>query len=314
MADSLLRHLTRRYGNVDARIVESIMAPALLKVIAVEQTVARAATLPGEKGPWVAHFRLEIMKGEESFLTRGRTGKFVPQEYAEGSAPWREIAKGRVLHTPTVGDGETMGEVYVGGSSSKARLIQIVATELKAGDYLELDRYGASAKITSALVEASFVEHARQHGFTVRRMPEDLAKHIGTYFNYDFEIEKDDKSARVEVKSLWGTDTTKARLIRSKGRDNQTSSCQFASQDIFAVSRFLRTGELRDWAFCRSVSDLDDPAWGLPIARTRADGKPIPEHVTQNPPIADPPQNPPWFTDIDSVFTSLPDYVFTRRR
>lgn len=313
MADHLLRNLTRRYGKVDATIVESIMAPALLKVIAVERTVARAAAEPGEKGPWVARFRLEIRPGEESFLTRGRTGKFVPREYVEGKALWREIAKGRVLRTPTVGDGETVGEVYLGDSSSKAGLTQIVTTELKAGDYLELDRYGASAKITSALVEASFVEHARQHGFIVRRMPEDIAKHVGVYCNYDFEIEKRGKSARVEVKSLWGTNTTKARLIRSKGRNNRTSSCRFASQDIFAVSMFLRTGDLRDWAFCRSVAVLDDPVWGLPVALTREGRKPIPEHVTQNPPIADPPQSPPWLTDIDSMYRSLPDSVFTRR-
>ena len=282
------------------------MAPALVKVTAVGKRVERAPAVPGRTGPWVATFRVEIPPGEEPFLTRGRTGKFVPSAYVNGTAPWREIAKGRILHTPTLGDRETSGEIYVGSAGSKTRLVEIVSSQLTPGAYLEIDRYGATAKITSALVEASFVDHARSHGFTVRRMPEDVAKHIAEYFNYDFQIERDGKTARVEVKSLWGTDTTKARLIRSLGPDTPTSSCRFDSQDIFAVSRFLRTGDLNDWAFCRSVSDIVDPKWGLPVARKRQGGEPIPDHVTQNPPVDDPPQTPPWFTDVDAVFTALP--------
>ncbi len=306
MSDDLLRNLTRRYGKVDAALIESIMAPALVKVTMVDRSVRRASTVLGARGPWTAPFSVVIPSGEQAFLTRGRTGKFVPRDYVEGDAPWREIAKGRILQTPRSADRTTSGEIYVGGSSSKARLTKIVTDELRAGDYLEIDRYGASAKITSALVEASFVSHARRHGFAVRRMPEDVAKHIAEYFNYDFEIKRGGASARVEVKSLWGTDTTKARLIRSLGPNTPTSSCKFESQDIFAVSLFLRTGNLDDWAFCRSVSNLDDPVWGLPVARVRKGGEAIPDHVTQNPPIDTPPQNPPWFTDIDSVFTTLP--------
>lgn len=305
MPDDLLRNLTRRYGHVEAALVESIMAPALLRVIALDHEVERAAAVPGRTGPWVASFRIEIPEGEQTFLTRGRTGKFVPLEYVDADEAWREIAKGRILQTPAPGDGETFGEVYVGGSSSRSRLTQIVMEELKVGDYLEIDRYGASAKITSALVEASFVAHARERGFAVRRMPEDVARHIDEYYNYDFQIEKEGRSARVEVKSLWGTDTTKARLIRSLGPATPTSSCRFDSQDIFAVSRFLRTGDLNDWAFCRSVSDQHDRVWGLPVARRRVGNVPIPDHVTQNPPIDDPPQNPPWFTDVADVFAQL---------
>lgn len=305
MADELLRQLTRRYGEVDASLVASIMAPALLKVTDVGTEVERAQAVGGTTGPWTARFRIAIPDGEQSFLTRGRTGKFVPGEYVEDNAPWREIAKGRILHTPAPGQHETLGEIYVGTKSSRARLAEIVETELKVGDYLEIDRYGASAKITSSLVEASFVEHARERGFAVRRMPEDVAKHIAAYFNYDFEIERDGRSARVEVKSLWGTDTTKARLIRSKGKNTETSSCKFESQDIFAVSLFLRSGNLNDWAFCRSVSRDDDAKWGLPVARLRQGGQPLPEYVTQNPAIDDPPQNPPWFTDVGDVFDCL---------
>ena len=85
------------------------------------------------------------------------------------------------------------------------------------------------------------MDHARKRGFAVRRMPEDVARHIAGYYNYDFQIEKDGRTARVEVKSLWGTDG----------------------------------------------------------------GVLLPDHVTQNPPIHDPPQNLPWFTDVGDVFDRL---------
>src|SRR4051794_14693020 len=107
MSDELLPELTRRYGNVDASLVASIMAPALLEVIAIDPEVRRADGVPGTTAPWTARFQVEIPDGEQTFLTRGRTGKFVPSDYVEGDAPWREIAKGRILSTPAPGDRET---------------------------------------------------------------------------------------------------------------------------------------------------------------------------------------------------------------
>lgn len=57
-------------------------------------------------------------------------------------------------------------------------------------------------------------------------MPEDCAKHLGTYYNYDFEFEKNGITKKVEVKSIWGTDTRFARLIHSKSKTHLTSSCK----------------------------------------------------------------------------------------
>ena len=124
-------------------------------------------------------------------------------------------------------------------------------------------------------------------------MPEDMAQHIGTYRNYDFEVEKKGVRKKVEVKSLWGTNTKFARLIHSKTDGYPTSSCKFATQDFFAVSLFLRTGRIQDFAFARSVPK-NVKLYGLPRA-----GK-FPAHVNQNPPCAV--GDGTWFGSLDEVW------------
>ncbi len=144
-------------------------------------------------------------------------------------------------------------------------------------------------------------------------MPEDMARHLGSYKNFDFVIEKNGRSKRLEVKSLWGTNTKFARLIHSttkrpkgdpatwttqqKANYYPTSSCKFATQDIFAVSPFLRTGNISQFAFACSVPKDEQP-FGLARARK------YPEHVGQNPPceIGD----GTWFSTIDEVWHLLP--------
>jgi hypothetical protein len=121
------------------------------------------------------------------------------------------------------------------------------------------------------------------------------------YPSYDFDVERDGDKRKVEVKSLWGTDTRYARLIHGKstGQDRgqpnyyATSSCKFATQDIFAVSLFLRTGNLRDFAFARSVP-RDVAPYGLPRATN------YPDYVNQNPEcvIGD----GTWFASIEEVW------------
>ena len=137
------------------------------------------------------------------------------------------------------------------------------------------------------------VEVLKSAGYTVRRMPEDMAQHIGTYLNYDFEVEKNGVRKKVEVKSLWGTNTKFARLIHSKTDGYPTSSCKFATQDFFAVSLFLRTGRIQDFAFARSVPK-DIKPYGLPRA-----GK-FPDHVNQNPPCV--PGDGTWFGSLGEVW------------
>lgn len=143
------------------------------------------------------------------------------------------------------------------------------------------------------MVEYSFARIAGESGYKIQRMPEDMARHLGTYYHYDFELERDGIVKRVEVKSLWGTNTKFARLIHSKTKEYLTSSCKFDTQDIFAVSLFLRTGDIRDFAFARSVPN-DVKSYGLPRSSK------YPEYVNQNPSceIGD----GTWFASIDEVW------------
>jgi hypothetical protein len=194
------------------------------------------------------------------------------------------------------------GELYF----DAARLLSAFA-EVKKGDYLEIDPFGVTSKIESALCEAAFFLEAEKLGYSVTRMPENVAKHVGTQNYFDFRLERDGRAYRVELKSLWGTDTTKARLIHTVSREGggknsargdrqvwRTSSCRFSDQDIFAVAMWLRTGRVTDFAYALSLSEEDHKEWGLPKVQK------YPEHVTQNPSISNPPSGP-WTSDLNEI-------------
>ena len=166
---------------------------------------------------------------------------------------------------------------------------------------MEIDNYGISSSLTSALAELEFSEIAKSKGYSVKRMPEDIAKHLmedGKYYNYDFLIEKDGVSKKIEVKSLWGTDTSKVRLIHALGNNYKTSSCKFETQDIFAVNLFLRTGRIKDFAYAISKYEGDDP-YGLPCA-TGKSGDKLTEYVHQNPDMVI--GNGKWYGDLDEIW------------
>ena len=281
---ALFLRLTKRYGGATPEALESILCPVLIPIRALDKTVLR---LP-KQNHYRASFEVLVDKEGEDLIVPGRTGKFVPGSYARGG-PWREVAKGRILHVDRKA-GVAKGEVYCGGT--KNELISALE-ELSTTDLLEIDQYGASAKVLSGLVEYSLVQVLKQSGYTVRRMPEDMAKHIGHYAYFDFEVEKAGTTKRVEVKSLWGTNTKFARLIHSLTTGYPTSSCKFDSQDFFAVSLFLRTGSICDFAFARSVPK-DVKPYGLPRARKH------PTHVNQNPTceVGD----GTWFASLDDVW------------
>lgn len=271
-AEKVLSMLTRRYGRIDQKALIAILCPALIPIDTLDRRIYK------ERGRahYRAGFSLRITEQNEHLMQKGRTGKFVPKSYVEGSV-WNELAKGRLLEIDW-SHRIAHGEVYIGSSSRKADLEEAV-TLLTEDDYLEVDQFGASAKVLSSLVEYAFAAEAKKEGFIVRRMPEDTAKHVGEYYHYDYEIECDGSVKKVEVKSLWGTNTQYARLIRSKTKDNPTSSYRFDTQDIFAVNLFLRTGSVYDFAYARSVP-VDEKPYGLPRATK------YPTHVNQNPPCS----------------------------
>lgn len=267
--EALFRTLVRRYGAIAPEALIRVLCPLNVPIASLDKRIVR---LPGQDH-WRASFTVEINDETRPALSVSTTGKFIPNAHVTGAAPWQELAKGRIVSLDTA-NGIAHGEVYV-GPSSRAALDAAVAA-LGDNDFLEIDQFGAAAKVLSALAESTLATNLEAEGFDVRRMPEDTARHLGAYANYDFEVERDGVMRKVEVKSLWGTDTTKARLIHSTGADYPTSSCKFATQDFFAVSLFLRTGSLNDWAFARSVPDTDQQH-GLPRVSAH------PAHVTQNP-------------------------------
>ena len=294
--------LTRRYSGSSIESLVAVLCPLLIPIRTLEKTVFKV----DGQAHYRASFTVEITHENQVVLQRGQTGKFIPGGFGSDPAViWKEIAKGRIIEVDT-GTGIASGEIYTGGSQQK---LVAALEDLAEADLLEIDQYGASAKVLSGLAEFQLVERARSAGYTVRRMPEDMAKHLGAYPNYDFELEKAGVLKKVEVKSVWGTNTEYARLIHStttrptgpeanwtpEQRKNYypTSSCKFETQDLFAVSLFLRTGNIRDFAFARSVP-IDVEKHGLPRVSN------YPEHVHQNPKceVGD----GTWFATIDEVW------------
>jgi len=280
----LFEELTSRYRGADPQALVQVLRPILVPIHSLNKEIFK---VPGQSH-YRASFSVAVDETNHELIVRGRTGKFVPREYTEGGI-WKEIAKGRIVDVNRETDIAT-GEVYTGGT--KAQLEEALQ-ELSEDDYLEIDQYGAAAKVLSGLVEYSFARIAGESGYKIQRMPEDMARHLGTYYHYDFELERDGIVKRVEVKSLWGTNTKFARLIHSKTKEYLTSSCKFETQDIFAVSLFLRTGDIRDFAFARSAPN-DVKSYGLPRSSK------YPEYVNQNPSceIGD----GTWFASIDEVW------------
>jgi hypothetical protein len=227
-------------------------------------------------------------------VVRGRTGKVVPKGSTVGDEPWREIIKARIHEADET---KCVGELHAPRRADlEERLLQVDPEHV----VLEIDRFGAAAKVESALTEVAFERQALAEDFLVWRMPEDTARHLGVYARYDFRLR--DKSSgierRFELKSLWGTDSRYARLISSKTKTNPTSSPRFDSQDFFAVNLWLRTGNISDIAFARSVPRSEQHPHGLPVAPS------FPEHVNQNP-LCDPGDGT-WFRQIREVWDLPP--------
>lgn len=285
----MFENLCKRYHGMTADSLQHILCPMLVPISKIDRTVFK---VEGQKH-WRASFQIKISDKYSELMTVGRTGKFVSNAYAKGRGVWNEIAKGRIIHVDR-NKGIADGEIYLGSTKNTKTKLLNALSHLTENDFLEIDQYGASAKILSALVEYNLAYLAKRAGYKVTRMPEDCAKHLGKYYNYDFEFSKNGDTKRIEVKSLWGTDTQYARLIHSKSNDHETSSCKFETQDIFAVSLFLRTGNSMDFAFAKSISEIDDPEHGLPHATNQ------PDYVTQNPVCTI--DNVRWFKNIDDIW------------
>jgi hypothetical protein len=301
-SDQAMKMLTRRY-TADREALIAVLCPLLVPIHTLDKTIFVAAGQNHAR----ATFTVKVNEETSGVIVRGRTGKFVPASYGGGEPGWREIAKGRIVNVDTT-TGLAEGEIYL-GFGGRADELEAAIVELTASDFLEIDQYGVAAKALSGLSEYYLVENLKARGFHVIRMPEDMAAHLGAYMNFDFLVERDGVQKRLEVKSLWGTNTSFARLIHStttrpQGPDETwtpsqranyypTSSCKFATQDFFAVSLFLRTGIISEFAFARSIP-RDVQPHGLPRA------KKYPEHMSQNPSCSV--GDGTWFATLDDVW------------
>jgi hypothetical protein len=300
--EEAMKMLTRRYTAAPEALI-AVLCPLLVPINTLDKTIFVAMGQTHAR----ASFTVRVNAETSGVLVRGRTGKFVPAAYGGGEPGWREIAKGRIIDVDNA-TGIAHGEVYL-GFGGQATDLEAAIANLTAGDFLEIDQYGVAAKALSGLSEYYLVENLKARGYKVVRMPEDMAAHLGSYMNFDFLVERDGVTKRLEVKSLWGTNTNFARLIHSTTTRPQgpeenwtdaqranyypTSSCKFATQDFFAVGLFLRTGNVKEFAFARSVA-RDIQPHGLPRARRYTD------HMSQNPScnIGD----GTWFASLDEVW------------
>lgn len=260
---------------------------------------------------------------DTAHIVPGKTGKIIPKEYITGSKLWKELVKGRIMELE---DDRISGELYMMRKSALEKGLE----EIRVGDLFEIDCFGVTSKLESALTEAALAKVAKEEGYYVKRMPENIAIHVkpklAEYLessdlprfvleilrkderakgwpNFDFLIEKHGIIRRVEVKSLWGTDTSKARLIHSVGGRWETSSCRFEDQDIFAVNLWLRTGNIKDFGFARSVLKDDRHPFGLPAATKKSrDGRKLllRDYVNQNPDCRI--GNGSWFSSLNEVW------------
>src|SRR5579862_8483466 len=150
------RKLSNRYKGATPESLVAVLCPILIPIEALDLTIA-----PKNKNrPAHATFAVRVTDENSVCLVRGRTGKFVPQG-CDGDGDWKEIAKGRILGvTP---DGLAHGEIYVG--SGRVDDLTAALAELKRGDYLEIDQFGAAAKVLSALAEYFLVQNAVALGY-----------------------------------------------------------------------------------------------------------------------------------------------------
>lgn len=143
--DPLVQALSQRYVGVAPEALMAVMCPLLIPIHELDKTVTKNVG----QSHYRATFRIKITEQNETVIQVGRTGKFVPSSYLNGGT-WSEIVKGRIVSVDTQA-GIAEGEIYTGENSKKS-LIDALSNLLEA-DYWEVDQYGASAKILSALAE-----------------------------------------------------------------------------------------------------------------------------------------------------------------
>ncbi|MFO0139195.1 MAG: hypothetical protein ACK535_14535, partial [Cyanobacteriota bacterium] len=158
------RLIQRRYGNALPDAFVDILCPLLIPIRTIDRQIIK---LDGQTH-YRASFTIDLTPQNRQIVCIGRTGKFVPKEFGLGGA-WREIAKGRIIHLDQTEE-LAVGEIYVGSNRSE---LEKALGFLADDDLLEIDQYGAAAKVLSGLAERSLLMQLTEQGYDVQRMPED---------------------------------------------------------------------------------------------------------------------------------------------
>ena len=143
--------LLKRFGGATVEMLDRVLTPYRLRLVEVK------IGADGRSGKFVA----KVPRDAWSAFEEGTTGKVVPGAHVEHGGPWREVIKARILETRA---GKVSGELYF----VPAR-IKVALAEVKKGDYIEIDPFGVTSKIESALCEAAFFQTAREQGFVAKR-------------------------------------------------------------------------------------------------------------------------------------------------
>lgn len=284
--EALVKGILKRYQGMSEEAFKNIFCPALIPIYKIVNNVF---LMPGQQH-WRASFQIKIQEEYSGLIIEGREGCFVPATYVAGEGEWKNLAKGRIINVDKE-SGLAYGEILFGNTKEE---LEAALENLKEEDYFEIEEYGMSERITTALVEYNLVQLAEKKGYQVTKLPKIKSKAADAPDEYPFEFTKNGVTKRIQVKSLWLEDTRYARLIHPKSNRYLTSSCKFDAQDIFAVSLYPRTGNTIDFAFAKSISNVLDPLHGLPEARGFAG------FVAQNPECEI--DNIVWFDSLDGVW------------
>lgn len=149
------RELMRRYTGSTPEAFIDVLCPMLISILTIDKEIKKFSG----QNHYRASFSVQITEQNKGILCRGCTGKFVPGIFASGGT-WREIAKGRIIEVAAA-TSTAFGEIYTGGSRAD---LEKALSELSLDDLLEVDQYGAAAKVLSGLAEHSLVKRLADRG------------------------------------------------------------------------------------------------------------------------------------------------------
>ena len=282
----LINTRLKRYKGMTEEALQAIFCPTLVPIYKIVKNVF---LMPGQQH-FRASFQIQIKEEYSDLIAKDREGIFVPASYAKGEAEWKNLAKGRIINVDAE-NGIAYGEILFGNTKEE---LETALEYLDEEDYFEIEEYGISEKVTAALIQYNLVALAQKSGYEITKYPQSASKALELTEGCSINLTKDGTTKRIRLKSLWAENPKYARLIQLNSNRYLTGNCKFDDQDIFAVSLYPRTGDTKDFAFVKSISQKQDPVHGL------AEAQGFPGFIIQNPECEI--DNVVWFDNLDEVW------------